>query len=337
MSAHFGLAKRAVRWQHVAMRKLAPYALAFSAALLIGADAPPKLPQMAANLRAKTYPKSPAQIVSEAPPAEWQMIDPADLLVMELAADAKGQPRHVIIQLMPAPFSQGWVGNMRKLASAHWWDGTSVYRVQDNYVAQWGDGEGEDKSKAKPLPQGLAVVPESEYSVTTKLRFDLALKNDIFAGQAGYIKGWPFASNPTSYAPIHCYGTIGVARDLSPDTGTGAELYAIIGQPARALDRNIAVVGRVIEGISYLSSLPRGPAPMGVYTDLAMRTPIISLRLASELPEVDRPKFQYLSTSSPTFAQYVAAIPSFTSPFFINPSGGADICAVRVPVRRVKL
>ena len=63
---------------------------------------------------------------------------------------------------MPPPFSQGWVGNIRTLAKAHWWDGTSVYRVVDNWVAQWGNGE-DDPKKAKPLPAGLKVVPESEY------------------------------------------------------------------------------------------------------------------------------------------------------------------------------
>jgi cyclophilin family peptidyl-prolyl cis-trans isomerase len=47
--------------------------------------------------------------------------------------------RRVVIQLIPAPFSQGWVGNIRKLAAAKWWDGTSINRVQDNYVVQWGD------------------------------------------------------------------------------------------------------------------------------------------------------------------------------------------------------
>jgi hypothetical protein len=45
----------------------------------------------------------------------------------------------VIIQLMNGPWSQGWIGNIRKLAAAHWWDGTSVNRVQDGYVVQWGD------------------------------------------------------------------------------------------------------------------------------------------------------------------------------------------------------
>ena len=47
----------------------------------------------------------------------------------------------------------------------------------------------------------------------------------------------------------HCYGSVGVGRDLSPDTGTGGELYAVIGQAPRQLDRNIALVGRVVDGI----------------------------------------------------------------------------------------
>ena len=41
-----------------------------------------------------------------------------DEMVMDLAADEKGRPRRVVIQLMPPPFSQGWIGNIRKLAAA---------------------------------------------------------------------------------------------------------------------------------------------------------------------------------------------------------------------------
>ncbi len=105
---------------------------------------------------------SPGEIVAAAPQADWTAIAPADLLVMDLAPDAKGRPRRVVIQLMPAPFSQGWIGNIRKLAAAQWWDGLSVNRVQDNYVVQWGDADGEDKAKARTLPAGLAVMPESD-------------------------------------------------------------------------------------------------------------------------------------------------------------------------------
>ena len=82
---------------------------------------------------------SPNAIVDAAPASAWVTIAPSDLLVMDLAPDGEGNARRVVIQLMPAPFSQGWIRNIRKLAAAHWWDGTSINRVQDNYVVQWGD------------------------------------------------------------------------------------------------------------------------------------------------------------------------------------------------------
>src|SRR5690606_1847667 len=122
-------------------------------------------------------PLSPGQIVDAAKAEEWTAIAASDLLVMDLARDAAGSERRVVIQLMPGPFSQGWIGNIRKLAAAHWWDGTSVYRVQDNYVAQWGDADGDDPANAKPLPDGLLAVPESDYS-TTAMTISEAASND---------------------------------------------------------------------------------------------------------------------------------------------------------------
>lgn len=101
---------------------------------------------------AKTYP-APGEIVAAAKSEEWAAIASSDLLVMDLALDAKAKPRRVVIQLMPAPFSQGWVGNIRKLAAARFWDGTSVNRVQDNYVVQWGDA-----TEKKALPENLQVM-----------------------------------------------------------------------------------------------------------------------------------------------------------------------------------
>ncbi len=300
---------------------------------------------------------SPRDIVKAAPAADWVAIAPADLMVMDLAPDARARPRRVIIQLMPAPFSQGWVSNLRLLAKAHWWDGTSVYRVQDNYVAQWGDadGDGPDKSKAKPLPAGLAVVGEADYFTPLPASIAVRIKGEIappppaapgivpappfpathYAAFERFFSGWPIASDYHQAWPTHCYAMVGVARDLSPDTGTGAELYAVIGGPARALDRNIALVGRVIEGIEHLSSLPRGPGPLGVYADAGERVPIRAVRLASELPLAEQPRFEYRATDSAAFAAYADAAANRQDAFFIHPAGGVDICSLRVPLRRV--
>ncbi|SBV32715.1 putative secreted peptidyl prolyl cis-trans isomerase, cyclophilin type [uncultured Sphingopyxis sp.] len=305
---------------------------------------------------------SPGEIVAAAPANDWIAITASDLLVMELAPDAKGKPRRVVIQLMPAPFSQGWIGNIRKLAAAHWWDGTSINRVQDNYVVQWGDA-----TEKKALPEGLATVPESAYEMAlgedvlaalrAKMKADedalraafrqpgdgkiraikRAIPRDPYADETITFQGWPIAVDRQTQTgwPVHCYAMVGVGRNLSPDTGSGAELYAVIGHAPRHLDRNIALVGRVVSGIEHLSSLPRGTEALGFYNTEAERTPIASIRIASELPTADQPRFEYLSTESDSFAPYADARANRRDPFFVRPAGGADICNIPVPVRPV--
>lgn len=361
-----GLSQADWAWQTSGMKYLLPTVAVLSLAV-------PALAQEA------TPPPSPGEIAAAAPARDWIAIAPSDLLVMDLAPDAKGKPRRVVIQLMPAPFSQGWIGNIRKLAAAHWWDGTSVNRVQDNYVAQWGDA-----TEKKTLPAGLVTVSESGYETSllqiseagfTEFRpwpsvdrpspgspvsnaasidevastlegrmeglFAAAQKlrlGDSYAPTVGFSGGFPVAfdakaaDNPTGW-PLHCYGMVGVGRNMSPDTGSGAELYAVIGHAPRHLDRNIAVVGRVVSGIEYLSSLPRGTEELGFYKTEAERTPIGSIRIASDLPAAERPRFEYLSTESDSFGRYADARANRRDPFFITPAGGADICNIPVPVR----
>ncbi len=321
-------------------------------------------------LAAQEEPKgapAPSEIVAAASRADWVTIPAEDLLVMTLAPDAEGKPRQVVIQLMPAPFSQGWVHNIRLFARSGWYDGISVNRVQDNYVTQWGDpnyDNPEATGTPKPLPEGLKVMRETDYTVdvTTSAAagLDGALQDEFesiteqrgrwregtdklprtgsYADFESFFKGWPFASNedaPLAW-PTHCYGMVGVGRNYSPDTGSGAELYTVIGHAPRHLDRNIALVGRVIEGMQHLSSLPRGSGALGFYTteEAAKRTPITSVRVANDLPMSEQPRFEYLSTESETFARYAEAIANRRDPFFIVPAGGADICNIRVPVRR---
>jgi peptidylprolyl isomerase len=303
------------------------------AALLAAA---PAYPQASANIaagRAQPSPLAPSEIVAAAPKSDWTAIAPSDLLVMDLAPDAKGKARRVVIQLMPAPFSQGWIGNIRKLVAAKFWDGTSINRVQDNYVAQWGDANAEDKAKAKKLPGDLAVVSQTEYSIDHDILLDRVLPKDSYGVQAGIFAGWPLAFDDKIW-PVHCYGMVGVGRDMPPNTGTGAELYTVIGHAPRHLDRNIALVGRVIEGIEHLSSLPRGTGALGFYETPEERTGIVSIRIGNEVSGL--PAYEYLSTESESFARYADARANRRDAFFIRPAGGADVCNVPVPVRRVK-
>lgn len=269
---------------------------------------------------------APAPTPADAAPADWRAIPDDEILVMTLRGG-----HQVFLRLAPR-YAPAHVANIRKLAQAHWWDGTSVYRVQDNYVTQWGDA-----TESKPLPPLVIANPPAEYDWA---RFDgitSLAKPDSYAARTGHsADGWPLASDGKAAWLTHCYGMVGVARDLAPSTGSGAELYTVIGHAPRHLDRNIAVVGRVIEGMQWLSSLPRGTGALGVYENAGERTPILSVRLASQLPEDERPHFQYRATDNERFAAWVRTRENREPPFFTVPMGGADICNAQAPIRRAQ-
>jgi peptidylprolyl isomerase len=287
--------------------------LASVAALLIGAAPPPKL-------------LTPTDIVTQSPATAWKAIPADDLMVLDLANGGR-----VIIQLAPS-FAPVHVANIKALSRGGYWNGATIYRVQDNYVAQWGLNESD-----KPWPSGVTAKPPAEYTRSLKgLRITPLGSPDPYAAGAGFADGWPVAYNPKEgWADlVHCYGTVGVGRDLSPDTGTGGELYAVIGHGPRQLDRVIAIVGRVIEGIDKLSTLPRGTEALGFYKDKTQYVPITGIRLASDMPAAERPSFEVMDTNSATFASYLKIRANRHDTFYIRPAGGVDLCNVQVPVRK---
>jgi peptidylprolyl isomerase len=271
----------------------------------------------------------PSEVIAGSTASDWQEIRADDLMVMEL-----GDGGRVIIQLAPE-FAPVHVANMRAFARGGWWNNATVYRVQDNYVAQWGNGEAE-----VALPTGVVQRPPAEYERPLEGLpvVDVNIPSDPYAGTVGYAGGWPVAFDQAAnlaWLP-HCYGSVGVGRDLAPDTGTGGELYAVIGHGPRHLDRNIANVGRVIEGMAHLSARPRGTGNLGFYQVDRGETPvpIRSIRLASDIPAGERPRFEAMRTDTATFGLYIRGRANRGGTFFNRPAGGVDICNAAVPVRR---
>lgn len=274
---------------------------------------------------------TPTDAIASAAPADWRAVDPDNLLLMDLR-DAAGQPgRRVAIELAPA-FAPVHVANIRAFARGGWWNRSGIYRVQDNYVAQWGNGE-----VAEGLPAGVVAVPPPEYDRDLEGQRPRALGSaDAYAPAVGHLAGWPVAWNPRTSRTnlVHCYGTVGVGRGEAPDTGSGGELYAVIGHAPRHLDRNIAIVGRVIDGMDALSARPRGTEALGFYKARTSDIPIARVTLASDLPVAQRPAYEVLDTASPAFARYVTARANRKDSFFNVPAGGVDICNAPVPTRK---
>ena len=288
----------------------------------------PALAQSSAATASPARALSSAELIAAAPPEAWRTPDPANLLYMRLPT---GQ---VVIELAPQ-FAPAHVANVRRLARAGFWDNTSVYRVQDNFVAQWGDIHGDDPIKGKSLGEASTPLPAEFEIPLASVSFAALPDADGWSDGGGFVDGFPAAhDNRTGTAWMaHCYGMVGAGRNNAPDSSLAAELYAVIGQAPRNLDRNMSPVGRVISGIDHLSSLPRGPEPMGFYADRAQDLPILQVRLGTEVPEDERLPLQVMRTESPSFAAVVESRRNRQDDFYQRPAGHIDLCNINVPVR----
>jgi peptidylprolyl isomerase len=275
-------------------------------------------------------PPTVAQVLESAQPSDWRRPDPAHTLYLDLPAG------RVIIELAPR-FAPEHVANIEALVRARFFDGLPIGRVQDNYVAQWGDIDEIRKNDAstRKLPDET-VIAWSKALPIVKLP-----DADGYAPETGWLDGFPVGVERSPSGQVwltHCYGTVGVARNDWPDTGSGSELYAVIGQAPRHLDRNIVLVGRVLRGMELLASLPRGSGTLGFYTDEEKpgRTLIGSAHLAGELPESGRTAIEVLRTDTPLFTRYVEARRNRREPWFLRPAGHIDVCNLAIPTRQIK-
>ncbi|HRN60909.1 MAG TPA: peptidylprolyl isomerase [Luteimonas sp.] len=291
-------------------------ALAVSSSLAAAApDATPK-------------PRTTQEILDASQPSDWRNLDPANTLYMDLEAG------RVVIELAPA-FAPEHVANIRTMAKEGFWDGTSIYRSHDNFVVQFGDADADDPAKAKSTGSAKTKLP-AEFERSAKgLPFHALPDRDGWAPQSGFSEGFPAAREGADGQAwmAHCYGALGAGRNMEADSSIGAELYVVTGQSPRQLDRNITVVGRVVQGMELLSAVPRGPAPMGVYDDAALRTPITAMHLASEVPEAERMPIEVLRTDTATFDAMVESRRNRRDAFYKRPAGHIDLCNITIPVR----
>ncbi|MBJ6983768.1 peptidylprolyl isomerase [Luteimonas sp. MC1750] len=270
------------------------------------------------------------ELLEASRPADWRRPDPANTLYMELEGG------RVVIELAP-DFAPEHVANIRTLAKQGFWDGLTIYRAQDNFVVQFGDLVDEGGT---PKPTGAAktTLPAEFARPAEGLAFHALPDRDGWAPETGFAAGFPAARDPESGLAwlTHCYGTLGAGRDTAPDSSTGTELYVVIGQAPRQLDRNITQVGRVLQGMELLSALPRGSGPLGFHEDAALRTPIRAVRLASEVPASERSELEVLRTDTPLFDAVVESRRNRRDGWYLQPAGHIDLCNISVPVRAAK-
>lgn len=302
--------------------KITALALALIGVTLIG---------QAADKPAAAHSKAMADILAASAPTDWRPLDPTNTLYLELPSG------RVVMELAPG-FAPLHAANIKTLVQEKYFDGLAVLRAQDNYVVQWGDPNDEEAS-AKPLGSAQAkLAPEFTVPISADTPFSRLADLDGYAPQVGFSNGFPAGRDPKSKQTwlTHCYGAVGVGRGNETTSGNGSSLYVVIGHAPRHLDRNIAVVGRVVQGIEKLSVMPRGTGPLGFYEKPEQRVTIGSIRLAADVPAAERSNLEVLRTDSATFAAVADARRNRHDDWYIAPAGYIELCNVPIPVRAIK-
>jgi peptidylprolyl isomerase len=265
-----------------------------------------------------------AEVLAAAGPADWRPLDAAHTLYVELDSG------RIVIELAPS-FAPEHAANILRLARQGYYDGLAIVRSQDNFVVQWGDPDGK-----RPLGAARATLPpEFTVALDARLPFTPLPDPDGYAPEVGFSGGFPAARDPRAGQAwlAHCYAMIGAGRGNEVDSGNGAELYVVIGHAPRQLDRNIALVGRVVQGMERLATLPRGSGPLGFYEQPSLHVPIRRVVVAADLPEAERTRLEVLRTDTATFEALVEARRNRRDEWYKVPAGYIDLCNVPIPVR----
>jgi cyclophilin family peptidyl-prolyl cis-trans isomerase len=223
-------------------------------------------------------PLTAAQILAASAASDWRPLDPDNTLYMELPAG------RVIIELAPQ-FAPHHAANVAALVREGYFDGLWIMRAQDNYVVQWGDPD-----EKKPIHDAHRTLSAEFERPLRDLHLRRLPDPDTYAPQTGFVEDFPAAADPATGRAwlTHCYGMVGAGRDNDVDSGGGTELYVVIGQAPRHLDRNITLLGRVVQGMELLAVMPRGTGALGFYEQPGERTVIRSVRVAADVPEKER-------------------------------------------------
>ena len=263
-------------------------------------------------------------LIKSAKPADWRPIDNDNTFYLEL------ETGRVIIELAPQ-FAPLHAANIKTLVREGYFDGLVIMRVQENYVVQWGD----PTEKKMPQKGKKNLPPEFSVPVLRQIPFTRLPDVDGYAKQVGFSNSFHAARDAKSANTwlTHCTGTVGVGRDNDVGSGGGTELYVVTGHSPRHLDRNITLVGRVVQGMSLLTVLPRGTGPLGFYEKPEQYVPIKSIRVAADVPEVERSALEIIRTDTATFAAMVEALRNRGGDWYKVPAGHIELCNVPIAVR----
>ncbi len=268
---------------------------------------------------------SPAEVIAASKPAEWRALDPENTLYMDFPEG------RVVIEMAPQ-FAPNHVANVKALSREGFFANGAVTRVQDNFVTQWAQAA----DPARPPKVGVEKL-NAEFTLprVAIANFDVLPDPDTYADEVGYINGMTAARDAASVWLTHCYGMVGVGRENDENSGGGTELYVIIGHSPRNLDRQLTMLGRVVQGMEIMSAFPRGTGDAGFYKTPAEYRRYADIKVAADVPVAQRTNLEVMRTDSASFATLVNSRRWRKDDFYTKPVGRIGLCNITAPVRPV--
>lgn len=227
---------------------------------------------------------------------DWRALDPDNTLVIETT---KGR---VVVELRP-DFAPRGVERIKLLAREGLYDGLQFHRVIDGFVAQTGNPNNRDggASRHPDLP------PEFSFRVPPETATFVVERSDA---REGFIGATPFQAVSAAEQALrpdprirgwgaYCAGVVGMGRQADPGSAN-SEIF-FMRAPARRLDHEYTVVGRVVAGGAAVQGLAIGEPP--ATPDLMLK-----VRVAADLPPAERPRLEVLNERGAEFRRRVDAL-----------------------------
>jgi peptidylprolyl isomerase len=248
-------------------------------------------------------------------PAEWRQLDPDNTLYIDV------KDGRIVVELYPE-IAPDHVARVKELARDRFYDGLIFHRVVDNFMAQGGDPLGDGS--------GASSKPDLKGEFLFRRGPEMPFVEAKMSGGAreGFYKTLPIATQPDAQMDLtrdrkaaawglHCPGVASMARAEDPDSANSQ--FFLMRAPYPSLDKRYTIWGRVVWGQNLVKNIAVGVPPPNP-------DKMLTVRVASDMPEGERAPIYLLRTDSPEFRQLIDRT---------RKDRGADfsVCDVQFPVR----
>lgn len=253
-------------------------------------------------------------------PADWRTVAAENLMVIDTS---KGR---VLVELSPVA-APNHIERMRALIGQGFYDGLKFHRVMTGFMAQTGD----------PLGTGMggSTLPDiaGEFSFRRGGDTGFVAVPTSGPGLNGMVGSLPVSTQPDAQMMItadfkvsahglFCSGVVGMARSTNPDSAN-SQFFLMTGRND-VLNASYTAFGRVLVGMDVVRALKAGPdSADGAVTDNP--DVMTRVRIASDLPEGERPVVRVLDPRSARFTAVVEQARAAKGAAF-------NICDVELPV-----